>query len=43
MFQRDLGLGYGDANMLTRALRDMDAESPASVQADAPDNPTACT
>src|SRR3954470_10379874 len=36
MFQRDLGLGYGDANMLTRALRESDAEGTAGVQADAP-------
>ena len=33
MFQRDLGLGYGDANMLTRALRDTDAEGTTGVQA----------
>jgi hypothetical protein len=39
MFQRDLGLGYGDANMLTRALRDTDAEGTTGVQAAAPDNP----
>ena len=39
MFQRDLGLGYGDANMLTRALCDTDAESRTGVQAAAPDNP----
>src|SRR5690242_6908611 len=39
MFQRDLGLGYGDANMLTRALLATDAEGTAGVQAAAPDNP----
>src|SRR5690349_14054028 len=39
MFQRDLGLGYGDANMLTRALRDTDAEGATGDQAAAPDNP----
>ncbi len=32
MFQRDLGLGYGDANMLSLALRKMDAETPTSAQ-----------
>jgi len=39
MFQRYLGLGHGDANMLTRALRDTDAEGTTDVQAVAPDNP----
>jgi hypothetical protein len=39
MFQRDLGLGYGDANMLTRALRESDAEGTTGVQADAPGDP----
>jgi Domain of unknown function (DUF5655)/Domain of unknown function (DUF4287) len=39
MFQRDLGLGYGDANMLTRALRESDAEGTTGVQAATPDNP----
>lgn len=39
MFQRDLGLGYGDANMLTRALFAMDAEDTTGAQAAAPDNP----
>jgi hypothetical protein len=39
MFQRDLGLGYGDANMLTRALLTTDAEGAAGDQAAAPDNP----
>jgi len=39
MFQRDLGLGYGDANMLTRALRESDAEGTAGVQADATGDP----
>lgn len=31
MFQRDLGLGYGDANMLTRALREPDGEGTSAV------------
>jgi hypothetical protein len=39
MFQRDLGLGYGDANMLTRALLAADAEGTTGVQAAAPENP----
>jgi hypothetical protein len=39
MFQRDLGLGYGDANMLTRALLATDAEDTTGVQTAAPDNP----
>lgn len=39
MFQRDLGLGYGDANMLTRALLATDAEGTTGAQAAAPDNP----
>jgi hypothetical protein len=39
MFQRDLGLGYGDANMLTRALRESDAEGTTGVQADALGDP----
>lgn len=39
MFQRDLELGYGDANMLTRALLAMDGEGTNSAQAAAPDNP----
>lgn len=39
MFQRDLGLGYGDANMLTRALLAMDAEGTTDAEAAAPDNP----
>lgn len=34
MFQRDLRLGYGDANMLTRALLESDAESSTGVVAD---------
>jgi len=38
MFQRDLGLGYGDANMLARALRESDAGD-AAAQAAAPENP----
>src|SRR5690349_5375588 len=39
MFQRDLGLGYGDANMLTRALLNTDAEGTVDVQTAAPDHP----
>ena len=39
MFQRDLGLGYGDANMLTRTLLATDAEGTTGAQAAAPDNP----
>jgi hypothetical protein len=39
MFQRDLGLGYGDANMLTRVLLESNAESSTGLQAAAPDNP----
>lgn len=39
MFQRDFGLGYGDANMLTRALLNTDAEGTAGGQAAASDNP----
>jgi hypothetical protein len=38
MFQRDLGLGYGDANMLTRALLNTDAEATAGAHAAAPEN-----
>jgi len=32
MFQRDLGIGYGDANMLTQALRKTDSQHPAQAQ-----------
>ena len=39
MFQRDLGLGYGDANMLTRALLATNADGTAGAQVMAPDNP----
>lgn len=39
MFQRDLGLGYGDANTLTRALLNTDAEGPAGAHAAAPEKP----
>lgn len=39
MFQRDLGLGYGDANMLTHALLATNTEGTAGGQAAAPDNP----
>jgi hypothetical protein len=39
MFQRDLGLGYGDANMLTRALLATEADGTTGAQAAAPDNP----
>lgn len=39
MFQRDLGLGYGDANMLTRALLDTDAEGTTGAQASKHGNP----
>jgi hypothetical protein len=39
MFQRDLGLGYGDANMLARALLDTNADGTTGAQAAKPDNP----
>ena len=39
MFQRDLGLGYGDANMLTHALLATNTEGAAGGQAAAPGNP----
>src|SRR4051812_13450585 len=39
MFQRDLELGYGDANMLTRALLNTDAEGTAGIEAAGADNP----
>lgn len=38
MFQRDLGLGYGDANMLAQALRKTDAEGPNASQAETADD-----
>jgi len=38
MFQRDLGLGYGDANMLAQTLRKMDAEGSNAHQAETPDD-----
>ncbi len=38
MFQRDLGLGYGDANMLAQILRKTDAEGSNAVQAETPDD-----
>jgi len=38
MFQRDLGLGYGDANMLAQVLRRTDAEGPNTAEAVAPDD-----
>jgi hypothetical protein len=38
MFQRDLGLGYGDANMLAQALRKTDAEGSNAAQAETPDD-----
>src|SRR5262245_39662149 len=39
MFQRDLGLGYGDANMLTRALLATNTDGTAGAQAAEPDDP----
>jgi hypothetical protein len=38
MFQRDLGLGYGDANMLAQVLRSTDAEGSTAAQAATPDD-----
>jgi hypothetical protein len=38
MFQRDLELGYGDANMLAQALRKTDAEGSNAAQAETPDD-----
>jgi uncharacterized protein DUF5655/uncharacterized protein DUF4287 len=38
MFQRDLGLGYGDANMLAQVLRDAAGGSSNAAQAATPDN-----
>jgi hypothetical protein len=38
MFQRDLGLGYGDANMLAQALRKTDAEGSNAAQVETPDD-----
>jgi hypothetical protein len=36
MFQRDLGLGYGDANMLAQVLRKADAEGSNASQVETP-------
>src|SRR5918912_1584580 len=38
MFQRDLGLGYGDANMLAQVLRKTDTEGSNAAQAQTPDD-----
>jgi hypothetical protein len=38
MFQRDLGLGYGDANMLAQVLRKTDAEGSHAAQTETPDD-----
>lgn len=38
MFQRDLGLGYGDANMLAQVLRDSAGDGAAAAQATTPDD-----
>src|SRR5689334_1159484 len=38
MFQRDLGLGYGDANMLAQALRKTEAEGSNAAEAETPDD-----
>src|SRR6187401_2410326 len=38
MFQRDLGIGYGDANALAQVLRNTDATAPADAQAVTPDD-----
>jgi hypothetical protein len=38
MFQRDLGLGYGDANMLAQVLRDTPARGSNAAQAETPDD-----
>jgi len=38
MFQRDLGLGYGDANMLAQALRKTEAQGFNAAQAETPDD-----
>jgi hypothetical protein len=38
MFQRDLGLGYGDANMLAQILRDSAAEGADAAQSKTPDD-----
>src|SRR2546425_285818 len=37
MFQRDLGLGYGDANMLAQVLRDTDPGRASAAQAATPE------
>lgn len=38
MFQRDLGLGYGDANMLAQVLRSTDPESSDAGSPATPDD-----
>jgi hypothetical protein len=38
MFQRDLGIGYGDANMLAQVLRNTDPEQAAAAQVATPDD-----
>jgi hypothetical protein len=38
MFQRDLGLGYGDANMLAQVLRDTAAGGSNAAAAETPDD-----
>ncbi len=38
MFQRDLGLGYGDANMLAQVLRDTAAGGSTAATAETPDD-----
>jgi hypothetical protein len=38
MFQRDLGLGYGDANMLAQVLRNTDPEQAGAAQVATPDD-----
>ena len=38
MFQRELGLGYGDANMLAQVLRKTESEGSNAAQAEAPDD-----
>jgi Domain of unknown function (DUF4287)/Domain of unknown function (DUF5655) len=38
MFQRELGLGYGDANMLAQVLRDAAGGGSNAAQAETPDN-----
>jgi hypothetical protein len=38
MFQRDLGIGYADANALAQVLRNTDATAPTAAQAATPDD-----